>query len=139
MARTRRNTTRKRWLEPQRQAYMRAYHKEWIRKKRETDPEYDHRRYLRHRDVYNIRKKEKYHANKEFYRQQDRIRRGVILEPGPCEICGKVSKLCRDHNHATSMWRGKICANCNSAIGLIYESLDTLDRMKEYLLKWADA
>ena len=44
-----------------------------------------------------------------------------------CEICGQperashnkkeISKLCRDHDHKTSKFRGLLCSNCNRKLG----------------------
>ena len=37
----------------------------------------------------------------------------------PCECCGRVSKLFLDHSHDTDTFRGWICRECNSSIGLM--------------------
>jgi hypothetical protein len=36
---------------------------------------------------------------------------------GPCEICGVVCKLVRDHCHLTQLYRGMLCSRCNLGIG----------------------
>lgn len=57
-----------------------------------------------------------------------------------CEICGKaerathnkksISKLCCDHDHTTSKFRGLLCSNCNRKLGW-YETYTT--QIREYL------
>lgn len=44
--------------------------------------------------------------------------------------------LAVDHNHDTGKIRGLLCYKCNSAIGYLKEDVATLDRLKEYLLKY---
>lgn len=44
-------------------------------------------------------------------------------------------KLYVDHCHATNKIRGLLCAACNSAIGLLKESIETLNNSIEYLTK----
>lgn len=60
------------------------------------------------------------------------------LQDHCCAICGvhesKLSKkLAVDHCHTFGTIRGLLCVNCNTAIGLLKENLDTLDKMKSYL------
>jgi hypothetical protein len=45
--------------------------------------------------------------------------------PDRCECCGRVEKaaLCLDHDHVTGVFRGWLCKRCNSAIGLLGDSL----------------
>ena len=42
----------------------------------------------------------------------------------PCECCGRVSKLFLDHSHDTDTFRGWICRECNSSIGLMGDSIE---------------
>ena len=59
-----------------------------------------------------------------------------------CEICGKVekishngkniSRLCCDHDHKTSKFRGLLCCDCNRKLGW-YENLE--NEIKRYLNK----
>lgn len=59
-------------------------------------------------------------------------------QSGRCAICmhiplpGKPLQI--DHNHSTGMVRGLLCKKCNTYIGMIGESMDTISRMREYLL-----
>ena len=42
-------------------------------------------------------------------------------------------KLNVDHNHATGAVRGLLCGNCNRALGLLKDNLETLVRLHKYL------
>ena len=44
-------------------------------------------------------------------------------------------KLHVDHNHVTGRVRGLLCGNCNRALGLVKDNLETLVRLQEYLEK----
>lgn len=50
-----------------------------------------------------------------------------------CETCGKSVTLVLDHNHDTGEVRGMICSPCNMALGLIEDSVATLEAMIIYL------
>lgn len=67
----------------------------------------------------------------------------LAAQGGVCAICGRaemrVSKhgtpftLPVDHDHATGKVRGLLCSNCNAALGLVGDSIDTLRGMIAYL------
>lgn len=57
---------------------------------------------------------------------------------GVCEICMRFSNLVIDHNHATGDIRGKICSNCNTALGLVEDNSDTLTGMILYLERYSN-
>jgi hypothetical protein len=54
-----------------------------------------------------------------------------------CAICNRESiyKLHVDHNHKSGKVRGLLCGSCNRGIGLFGESLELLQKAKEYLNK----
>lgn len=58
--------------------------------------------------------------------------------PENCEICEvpgiKFKKgLCYDHNHKTGKFRGWLCSNCNSSLGLTMENPIILKALIKYL------
>ena len=59
-----------------------------------------------------------------------------------CKLCGgegfcmagrHVLKLVVDHCHKTGVVRGLLCHNCNRALGLFHDSVDTMKRAITYL------
>lgn len=55
---------------------------------------------------------------------------------GLCEICGQPPKFKRlhwDHNHTTGVFRGWLCASCNTMLGLVSDSLKVLSAAIRYL------
>lgn len=67
-----------------------------------------------------------------------------IKQDGKCYICkgdGFSLKECMrttlviDHDHKTGKVRGLLCPNCNRALGLLKDSVEYLNRAKEYLEK----
>jgi len=53
---------------------------------------------------------------------------------GKCAICRRGGvELCVDHNHTTGRVRGLLCHVCNSYLGVIQDSEDSLIRAVEYL------
>lgn len=58
--------------------------------------------------------------------------------PDNCEICGIPAKelakgLCYDHDHTTDEFRGWICLYCNTTLGLVNDSVETLKKLISYL------
>lgn len=65
-------------------------------------------------------------------------RKGISGAPEPvqhglCEICGKESRMCLDHDHATGKARGWLCRQCNSGIGFLKDDPVILQKAIEYL------
>jgi hypothetical protein len=80
------------------------------------------------------RKRREYHANpraKILSILQSRKHRE--RDNGICEICGKFSKLCWDHDHVIGHFRGWICGHCNSALGFVNDNIEILEALIAYL------
>ena len=57
-----------------------------------------------------------------------------LMKNENCEICNvKLTKKCIDHCHSTEKIRGVLCNNCNTALGLVGDNVNTLSRMIDYL------
>src|SRR3990167_2506699 len=111
----------------------------------------DKERYLANRGVVLARQKI-YQANnklriKEYDRQRnlrskygltiDQYNAMILAQRGCCAIClKKVHKICVDHNHKTNKVRGLLCGNCNTALGLLYESKTIASNLLNYLELW---
>lgn len=51
-----------------------------------------------------------------------------------CKICSKSKKLYIDHDHKTGKVRGLLCDQCNKALGLLYDSVESINNAAKYLL-----
>lgn len=56
-------------------------------------------------------------------------------DAGQCPICGFSGKLHLDHNHSTGQIRDFLCPNCNTALGLLNEDPERMERMIAYVRK----
>lgn len=72
------------------------------------------------------------HLKKYGITLEDFIRMAVV-QNGQCAICKTSTKLCVDHCHESGQVRGLLCRKCNSAIGLLQESVEVAARASQYL------
>jgi hypothetical protein len=68
----------------------------------------------------------------KIYKQAYRLCKSSTLAKS-CEICGSINKLCWDHCHKTGLFRGTLCNNCNTSLGLFFESKNRLQKAIDYL------
>lgn len=62
----------------------------------------------------------------------------LIEQDHKCSICGGKDtrqRLSVDHDHATGKIRSLLCTPCNTALGLVNDSIERLDDLKRYLIK----
>lgn len=52
-----------------------------------------------------------------------------------CEICGSKERIHTDHSHDSNLFRGLLCNNCNTALGLIKENKEIAKNLIKYLEK----
>ena len=57
----------------------------------------------------------------------------IASQRGVCCICLSAPAVHVDHCHKTGRVRGVLCFNCNSAIGLLRDDPETLNRAADYL------
>lgn len=50
-----------------------------------------------------------------------------------CAICGALSKLLVDHDHATGSIRALLCNSCNAGLGLFRDSIGVMENAVNYL------
>lgn len=52
----------------------------------------------------------------------------------PCYNCGRTDKkLVFDHDHETLEHRGWLCDNCNRSIGMLGDTIESIERVIKYL------
>ena len=58
-----------------------------------------------------------------------------LMKHEVCQACGQDfgKKKCIDHCHITEKVRGVLCHNCNTALGLIGDNVQTLSKLIQYL------
>lgn len=57
-------------------------------------------------------------------------------KPEKCECCGKLIKLCLDHDHETNKFRGWLCDRCNTGLGKLGDNLDGVIKAFNYLFQY---
>ena len=120
--------------------YKEYYHSniDKMKEKRENTKEYRKEYYSDPERKFQYRKR---YIEREFgikYEQYDKM---LEAQEGVCTICGKpetkpnAKYLAVDHNHETGVIRGLLCNNCNRALGLLGDNVETLQNAINYLLK----
>lgn len=59
----------------------------------------------------------------------------VFTSNKECGICGKKDSLIVDHCHETNIIRGVLCGTCNTAIGLLGDNLEGVQKAYDYLFR----
>lgn len=78
-------------------------------------------------------------AKKRSYKKNqpsERLRREAeAARPRPtcCDVCGDERRIQLDHCHRRGIFRGWLCGNCNSILGLAYDDPDRLRKLIAYL------
>jgi len=52
---------------------------------------------------------------------------------GLCELCNRKVATCIDHDHSSGRARGHLCSGCNTALGLLGDSIEGLEVALRYL------
>lgn len=50
-----------------------------------------------------------------------------------CQLCGRKDKLNIDHCHENGHVRGILCGSCNRALGILGDSVESIERVLAYL------
>lgn len=53
--------------------------------------------------------------------------------PVNCEVCQSAKRVCLDHDHKTSLFRGWLCHKCNVVLGRTKDSPKVLRKLADYL------
>jgi len=82
-------------------------------------------------------------VRKDYYKPHEKTRQKLkiseeqfndLMKNENCQICdAELTKKCIDHCHSTNKIRGVLCNNCNTALGLVGDNVDTLHKMINYL------
>lgn len=67
------------------------------------------------------------------YARKRRERDATRPRPEACELCARPGKVVWDHCHKGGHFRGWLCYQCNTALGLVGDDTALLSRMVEYL------
>jgi len=68
-------------------------------------------------------------------REHREARKNATSKPDNCDNCHKSKKLELDHLHGTAIFRGWLCRDCNTGVGLLGDTLEGVLRAAIYLEK----
>lgn len=105
--------------------------KQWRIENKERISEYMKQRWLQIKDS-------KPHLKKVYGITLEEYNELVNRQDGRCAGCKKTQEqldhpLHVDHCHSTGNIRGLLCRKCNSALGYVEDSVETLENLKNYL------
>ena len=72
-------------------------------------------------------------AVKEYRRVNGNKYKYPEPNPGICTICSNTVRVAYDHNHKTGEFRGWLCINCNTVLGLVHDDINRLHQLADYL------
>lgn len=97
------------------------------KEKRDADPEL----YAEYRKKTNeYRKKNNVSV---LHIRRKRVRLAGRPKPETCEVCGRGGPIVFEHDHTTNKFRGWTCQRCNSALGMVEDSIVVLEKLIVYL------
>lgn len=74
-------------------------------------------------------------VKKKYGISRDEFMQVLAEQEGKCWICYDPDGIVIDHDHETGSFRGLLCPNCNTILGLAKDSPKVLQRAMEYLVK----
>lgn len=60
----------------------------------------------------------------------------IRSESGRCPICHETKRLVGDHCHVEGEQRARICATCNSGLGMFHDDAAVMRRAADYIEQW---
>lgn len=104
------------------------YMREWVKIKRQTDPDFEFGKSLKR--YFGITKEQYF----EMHDQQGCV--CAICKQPECSVdrqSKKVRRLAVDHCHTTGKIRGLLCSKCNTSLGGFKDSIELLNKAINYL------
>ena len=80
--------------------------------------------------------KKKYRESGRARKVWERHKYGISKEDinySKCLLCGSENNLHIDHCHKTSRFRGLLCGNCNTGLGMFKENIETMQKAINYI------
>jgi len=84
--------------------------------------------------VFNAKNIRDYHLKKNYGISEEQYHEMYQHQNGLCAICVDYAPiLCVDHCHRSNKVRGLLCTKCNTALGLLKDSTEILDKARRYI------
>jgi hypothetical protein len=137
------NAYQREWNKKNPEARRAIYRRWWLKNKEKKNKVYKRNYRLTSRDKINAYARAYRKANRAKFNAYARKAKGIPLPtrpcPAVCECCGRPppgkQSLHLDHCHATNVFRGWLCNNCNLGLGHFADSTDRLSLAIAYLRK----
>ena len=117
-----------------------TYARAWISARPEKRRQYQKRYYAKNKEAL-LRKGRANYARMQTLgiRYGRGIPKATRKPPGACEICGRTPDraLALDHCHKTGQFRGWLCGQCNTALGMFQDSPTVMRSAIAYLRRAA--
>ena len=98
-----------------RKNFSRNYHNEYMKEYRKTHPQKN--------------------SNRKMTNTGFKYSDAPTPRANKCEICSREGKTVLDHCHRSNKFRGWLCNQCNTSLGMVKDRIEILHKMIEYLVK----
>lgn len=86
-------------------------------------------------ETYGPEQKRLYKIRHKYQLSEEQAKFFADNPEGFCAICGTYGLMVIDHDHETGNFRDRLCRNCNTALGMVNDNVELMEKLIAYVTK----